>query len=56
MEMNSLIFLIKITLFGSKDFDSLEYKCNGFLGCFKLMYLGVDIKDYVVIPHKYYFI
>lgn len=44
---------MKITLFGSKDFDSLEYHLND-----SFKYLGndvehIDIKDIISIPYKY---
>jgi spore maturation protein CgeB len=44
---------MKITLFGSKDFDSLEYHLND-----SFMFLGndvthVDISDIVSVPYKY---
>jgi len=44
---------MKLTLFGSKDFDSLEYHLND-----SFRFLGndvthIDIKDIVAIPYKY---
>lgn len=44
---------MKITLFGSKDYDSLEYHLND-----SLCFLGhsvkhIDIKDIISIPYKY---
>lgn len=44
---------MKITLFGSKDFDSLEYHLND-----SFLFLGhevthIDIKDIVSVPYKY---
>jgi spore maturation protein CgeB len=46
---------MRITLFGSKDFDSLEYNLND-----SLTYLGhavthIDIDDIITIPFKYNF-
>ncbi|MFC6098065.1 glycosyltransferase [Flavobacterium qiangtangense] len=44
---------MKIALFGSKDFDSLEYHLNDSLNFLKHDVTHIDIKDLVPIPYKY---
>lgn len=44
---------MKITLFGSKDFDSLEYHLNDSFGFLGHTMTHIDIKDIILIPYKY---
>jgi len=44
---------MKITLFGSKDFDSLEYHLNDSFTFLHHSVTHIDIKDVVSIPYKY---
>lgn len=44
---------MKITLFGSKDFDSLEYHLNDSLLFLNHKVSHIDIRDIVAIPYKY---
>jgi spore maturation protein CgeB len=44
---------MKITLFGSKDFDSLEYHLNDSFKFSGNEVVHIDIKDIVSVPYKY---
>lgn len=44
---------MKITLFGSKDFDSLEYHLNDSFGFLGYAITHIDIKDVISVPYKY---
>jgi spore maturation protein CgeB len=44
---------MKITLFGSKDFDSLEYHLNDSFTFIGHTVNHIDIKDVIAIPYKY---
>lgn len=44
---------MKITLFGSKDFDSLEYHLNDSFRFLAYDVTHIDVKDVISIPYKY---
>jgi len=44
---------MKITLFGSKDFDSLEYHLNDSFSFLTYDVTHIDVKDVISIPYKY---
>lgn len=44
---------MKITLFGSKDFDSLEYHLNDSFNFLGNDVVHIDINDIVAVPYKY---
>ena len=44
---------MKITLFGSKDFDSLEYHLNDSISYLGYSVVHIDINDIISLPYRY---